>query len=810
MNKKILFGVLGSLTLLPITLISTSTSQINKKIDNKERLNQFNNKQSISSTKTKYVMKIDGKEMIFNSKDEIVKYLVNKVNINHFIGKKEYKDYDGQIDMDPNKLNPVNFSKFKRAYKDIHGNYTDDLSSVIRSYLPEFAIVKRYYDHKNQPFKDEEDAKNSIIKNATEDIVENIFYKLRYSSNGIIKDKYYNPFNENDINELMRDIYHKNVLVDQTKTRYALHLKDENGNERLLSYKGNISNFFNNLFTNAIKDFANQAITRHYKVTIRLPRMDDMKKYDDYGKAYFESFSSNSDNEWIVNNDKTELYKHVDEEWLKKYYYDLEVLKNSEAANKFVNNNFKREYYKRIEEVENPNYGKGGGRHRGPHAGPKPSESKYIKHTYWDHLAKLKGSFLDFKNLTLIAKQFKPDNYYITVLDKDKWTYNNFGVEINVEFDKENFKNKMNNLKNKFDESPDKLTMFQSLLINAIRKLNTNQENKDEAEKYFENQIIDTSTWNMLYGVFKNELNNFIKKVYDDNNNENYSGLRFSDLLTYYKEKPSNNWVNLKTNLKLKNVFNNLDIKFTLIKKITFYNDKPIFYNNDDKNGFINLSNKVKNNNNYFDCINPNEKINKIEIMNVQNTIKEQNDFSLKRKIGYIDDYLNYFNLKGLQTFKFKNFIQYRETKNNSLIYQLNNSYSPLTTFKDDAEIIDYLRKIKIDGIKPLARYIIVGLESTLSSNGIKMLLNELGFNDPSTITNNYRAILQKLILPSTEKMFYINNGHKYLMNLKYFNLWNIELNNEKYYFENSHDITKFIIKYVNLNAKPITRNGVK
>ncbi|MDD7897586.1 hypothetical protein PUW95_02510 [Metamycoplasma hyosynoviae] len=196
--------------------------------------------------------------------------------------------------------------------------------------------------------------------------------------------------------------------------------------------------------------------------------------------------------------------------------------------------------------------------------------------------------------------------------------------------------------------------------------------------------------------------------------------------------------------------------------------------------------------------------------MNVQDTIKEQNDFSLKRKIGYIDDYLNYFNLKGLQTFKFKNFIQYRETKNNSLIYQLNNSYSPLTTFKDDAEIIDYLRKIKIDGIKPLARYIIVGLESTLSSNGIKMLLNELGFNDPSTITNNYRAILQKLILPSTEKMFYINNGHKYLMNLKYFNLWNIELNNEKYYFENSRDITKFIIKYVNLNAKPITRNGVK
>ncbi|WP_235193139.1 hypothetical protein, partial [Metamycoplasma hyosynoviae] len=561
-------------------------------------------------------------------------------------------------------------------------------------------------------------------------------------------------------------------------------------------------------FTNAIKDFTNQAVKRHYKVTLRLPRMDDMKKYEDYGKAYFESFSSNNDNEWIVNNDKTELYKHVDEEWLKKYYYDLEVLKNSEIANKFVNNNFKREYSKRIEEVENPNYGKGGGRHRGPHAGPKPSESKYIKHTYWDHLAKLKGSFLDFKNLTLIAKQFKPDNYYITVLDKDKWTYNNFGVEINVEFDKENFKNKMNNLKNKFDESPEKLKMFQSLLINAIRKLNINQENKDEAEKYFENQIIDATTWNMLYDVFKNEINKFIELGLN-NNDKNYMGLKFDDLTTLYKFKLDNSWNNLENDLKLMNIFNILIVGLEDIQKITYYNNKPTFYKN-SQNKFINLSNKIKINNNYFDCITPNEKINKIEIMNVQNTIKEQNDFSLIRKIGYIDDYLNYFNLEGLQTFKFKNFIQYRETKNNSLIYQLNNSYSQLTTFKDDAEIADYLRKIKIDGIKPIARYIIVGLESTLSSHGIKMLFNELGFNDPSTITNNYRAILQKLILPSTEKIFYVNNGHKYLIDLKYFNLWNIELNNEKYYFANSRDVTKFIIKYVNLNAKPIIRNGVK
>ncbi|MDI3064234.1 hypothetical protein QJ128_03330, partial [Metamycoplasma hyosynoviae] len=112
------------------------------------------------------------------------------------------------------------------------------------------------------------------------------------------------------------------------------------------------------------------------------------------------------------------------------------------------------------------------------------------------------------------------------------------------------------------------------------------------------------------------------------------------------------NWVNWKTNSNLTNVFNIWDIELTITKEIAYYNDKPIFYNNDDKNKFINLSNKTRNNNDYFDCINLNEKINKTEIMNVKDTVKEQNDFSLKRKIGYVDDYSNYFNLEGLQTFK--------------------------------------------------------------------------------------------------------------------------------------------------------------
>lgn len=802
MNKKILFASFIAFSSLPIALISTKTS--NLKVVNKTNSNKIENKlidnhKNITNVKTKYLIRIDGKEMIFNSKDEIVKYLVNKVNINHFIGKKEYKNYDGEIDMNSNKLNLVDFSKFKKAYKDIYGNYTDDLSSVIRSYLPEFAIVKRYYDHRNQPFKDEEDAKNSIIKNATDDIIENVFYKLEYSSNGIVKDKYYNPYNPNDINELMNDIYNKNVL-QETYMRDSLKLKDKDGNERLLSYKGNIENFFTNLFSNAIMDFTNQAVKKRYKITLKLPRMDNMK-YRDYGKAYFEEFSSNNEDEWIINNDRTEIYKYVDEEWIEKYFNDLELLKNPNLSKEFVNKNFKKYYSDRkVKKIKNPNYKKRP--NRGPHGSIAAKE--YVYYSYWDHFAQLKGKFLDFKNLTLAAKNDPTEWDVITILEKDKSTYNNFGIEINIQFDKDNFKNKMNNLKNEFMNETNKFDMFHSLLKYSMKKIMINEEDRNNTEKYFENLRNDLTMWNMLWNYFESDLNKFIDNTTKKFKN-NFNGIKFDDLKTYYK-KENDNWNNWKSDMNLKNIFNELKLSINdNIVKTYYYKNNPLFYKNDDN--FINISNKNISNADYFDCIDPN-KILLNKIINSSNLIQKQKDFVIKRKIDYTDNYWNYFNLQGLHLFKFKNFIQYKEIENNSLLYQLNNSYSSLFTFKDDTEIREYLRKIKTEGIKPQTRYTIVGLESTLTSHGIKMLINELGFNDPTTITNNYRAILQKLILPSTEKIFYINNGHKYLMDLKYFNLWNIELDNERHYFENSRDITKFIIKYVHLNAKLITRNG--
>ena len=724
--------------------------------------------------------------MTFDSKEEIYKYLVNRVQVNGYLGKKEYKNYDGQIDMDPNKLNLVDFSKMKKAYKDIHGNYSDDLDSVIRSYLPEFAIVKRYYDHRNQPFKNPEAAKNSIIQNSADDIVDNLFYKLNYHYNGQTIEKHYNPYNKYDIEELMQDIYDRKVLGTETKTFQALKLNDEDGNERLLSYKGQIENFFTTLFNNAIKDFTNQAAKKRYKVTLKLPRMDNMN-YPNYGKAYFKNFASDSSNEWQYNGTQTEIYKYVDEEWIEKYFEELEVLKKNDKANEFVSKNFNRYYSKRLtKEIKNPNYKpNGNGRQR-----------EYFTRAYYNHYADLKGDFLDFKYLNLAAENYHDEYQIITILNHDRWTYNNFGMEINVEFDKNDFENKINSLKNEFMEKSNSFNKFQNLLINAIEKIN-----KTKYRNYFNNLDNGNSLLKMLYEVFKQQLNDFT--INNTNNKQsNYVGLKFNDSKIYYQDKNDNNWTNSLINLNLWKSFNGLSVNINTIN-ITYYKTLPIFYKNENYN-FINLTNKDKKSNEYFDFIKPNEII---ELINNEKFTESQKQLAKERKLNYIDNYSNYFYLENLETFKYKNFIQYKESSNGS--YQLNNSYSPLKTFKNDTEVNAYLKRIKEDGILPETRYTIVGLESTLDSNGIKMLLDELGFNDPSTITNNYRMILQKLILPSTEKIFYLNNGHKYLLDLKYFNLWNVKINNEKYHFESSQAITKFIINYVNLNAKPIIR-GVK
>jgi len=55
-------------------------------------------------------------------------------------------------------------------------------------------------------------------------------------------------------------------------------------------------------------------------------------------------------------------------------------------------------------------------------------------------------------------------------------------MEINVEFNKNDFENKINSLKNEFMEKSNSFNKFQNLLINAIEKIN-----KTKYRNYFNN-----------------------------------------------------------------------------------------------------------------------------------------------------------------------------------------------------------------------------------------------------------------------------------------------------------------------------------
>ncbi|GAA8716106.1 hypothetical protein oki361_21940 [Helicobacter pylori] len=211
-----------------------------------------------------------------------------------------------------------------------------------------------------------------------------------------------------------------------------------------------------------------------------------------------------------------------------------------------------------------------------------------------------------------------------------------------------------------------------------------------------------------------------------------------------------------------------------LPQTITYYKNKPIFYN-DANNNFINISNKEIINNDLLSLINLNK--NDENLWNnsnkTQSLIKSHNSFAKNSKIIIDDDYSEdvlYIDEDKLE--KFFNFIKYNKSDDdNNIHYILNNSYILERTFESEGKIQDYLNMMRVSGILPESRYIIVGLESTLKAHGIKMLTEELGFNSPDIILNNPEAILQKLILPSTKKVFYEHKGEKYLLDIKYFNL---------------------------------------
>ncbi|EPJ16536.1 hypothetical protein CP01DC11_1264A, partial [Chlamydia psittaci 01DC11] len=74
-----------------------------------------------------------------------------------------------------------------------------------------------------------------------------------------------------------------------------------------------------------------------------------------------------------------------------------------------VKNNFNTHYQKKITTYDNEDYQKELEKYKKSSNSRKRPPKKTITKVHYDHFANLKGKFLDFKTLTLSAKNFKKD-----------------------------------------------------------------------------------------------------------------------------------------------------------------------------------------------------------------------------------------------------------------------------------------------------------------------------------------------------------------------------------------------------------------
>ena len=135
--------------------------------------------------------------------------------------------------------------------------------------------------------------------------------------------------------------------------------------------------------------------------------------------------------------------------------------------------------------------------------------------------------------------------------------------------------------------------------------------------------------------------------------------------------------------------------------------------------------------------------------------------------------------------------------------FRLNNSYSKETTFTSDEELKEFRKTIVEDGFTPRVRYVVDGLDDILKENNIVLPKSFFNFNSREMILQNCHVLLEKLIQPAKDKIFYKNSKNNWnLLDLKYFNLWKFNFNNETLYFESEENVYKYVEKYVEANIK--------
>lgn len=782
----------------------------------------------------KYEMLIDNQVKTFNSKQEAIDYLIKKGDpkIERHVGEKHFKNNDGIVNYKEDLLAKYDVNNIKPAYTYKNGTHTWNRQNVIDDYLSKANIDPYYLDLAGNEYETENEAKQAILQNINEDIMDNLFYEVQ-TSTGV---KYYNALVESDIKRMLNDLISEGAREGLLEEKNALYLQNDKGDKRL--WVEHESNTITKVFDSLIDAYKKSLDKKVYRIELSLKhRWDAGRRWfykDHYAKfGKYETLEGNDS--WTLSNDGMTLYKDVDHDWIQKYLLSEKFGKSIKDGDwNTIINSFTEELEEKI--INHPdNVGK--------------RQTKWKNHYYYYYGKQTlkfnnnaKNQFFDFKNLEMYAgtksneyikhgdyKQNKDVPAWLasSIFDSGKRSYHNYGLDISIKKIKNDYDVLSNDLNNKgiinkafiekelnniFDNNEFKkvLSTFSNVFYNYITQFISFILSKHKIENWSYNKklLLDFNKFESIENGESKNLDNFTY-FYDLFEFILKKGVISSLIARMYSKVYLLNNKPFLANNDIKNIFGFKMIKNIENRKVT----STIVNLNETENNFSELIDKMKKNEN-IDVIENYQTLDKT-IDKIKHFLKKQIRYAKENTIefsasknNYEEQLLNFLKSNKqlvlpesdkLKLITLKTFIYHKENR-----FRFNIPYSDKTTFINEESLKKFKKNILEEGLIPEIIYKIHGLEGLLKDNDITLPDDFLKFNNKEIILQNYYMLLDKLIQPSKNKIYYQKNKKYILLEANFFNLWKFKFNNDVYYFENEYNIYEYVKKYVEINIKEI------
>ncbi|ADE19625.1 hypothetical protein [Mycoplasma crocodyli] len=786
-KKTNIFFKIISTFLLTIIMLLVSFSGID--INKKEIYDQ------------RFIINVNNDEKVFDSRKDILKYFMknNIVQNVPIIGEKKYKNEYNELQIDNDCATTLENKKLHPAYKEINSGYVHSPQMAALSYIPEYAIVKRYEDNLGNKYREKDAAIESMKKYDKKLLFKNAY--INFDNN------FYNPFIKEDVNNFInRVVYSDNannikkkkvifknddkyITVDPNKESEILNnLKNElkvNLKNILMENNNSLKYFKVSLFMDDAKNEISDFNSNNYSFDKDFAYFDVNDKWllGDYLTDAFEDRDDYGNFILIYKKLVTRLYN----------YYSLNDLNNTIVGE--IEPLEKKQKIKSLNKVTDTF----------SHDGFYDLVDGY--YWYGQYFASLQENknFLN-QNKLEIKTHFKQKTYHQK--SSLTWAYpatifneyrgnKNFGIRIKVELD-------IDKLRERFEYIFDRLIRREKKHVNIIFNELVSKINN----KSLINNIIDNKNNKFTSEYFISEKSNFkIEKKLNDLeiekqinnffetgiNSLNFDAKGFvykfdNEIIAY---RSGDEIVNLIFNKHLaeNHLFGFDEEDFIINTNKTFMRMSNFLTNNEKNNNKIDI---ISNDNEYIKqySIYVNSKINKIfnSIKNNENEIFINNDPKL---------YIVLNNTK----LELRTSLTNIKRTNNLLDFRFFKNYNDETVSKKIISENDYLKTLNH---KPKIFYFVSGLESSLEANGLKLPTKFLEFNDEVILVLNNRIILDKLLNRSMEKI-YVEldaNNNKKMFNLNIFNVYMLNINGNKIYFDDLENINKYINRYIDQNMK--------